>query len=45
MRDMPHRALLEPGVQGTSWALPIAGAACLIVTGAFFFFVRWFSGR
>jgi hypothetical protein len=41
----PSRALLEPGVQGTSWALPAAGAACVVVAAAFYFFVRWYSGR
>jgi cytoskeletal protein RodZ len=41
----PSQALLEPGVQATSWAIPGAGAACLIVTTAFYFFIRWFSGR
>lgn len=41
----PSRALLEPGVHSTSWAIPAAGAACLFVTGAFYLFVRWYSGR
>lgn len=41
----PSQALLEPGVQATSWAIPGAGAACLIVTTAFYFFIRWYSGR
>jgi hypothetical protein len=41
----PGQALLEPGVQGASWALPGAGAACLFITGAFYLFIRWYSGR
>lgn len=41
----PSQALLEPGVQASSWAIPGAGAACLIVTTAFYFFIRWYSGR
>ncbi|MFP2928803.1 DUF3592 domain-containing protein [Pyxidicoccus sp. 3LG] len=41
----PGQALLEPGIQATSWAIPGAGVACLFVATAFFFFIRWFSGR
>lgn len=41
----PSQALLEPGLQASSWAIPGAGAACLIVSTAFYFFIRWYSGR
>ncbi|MCY1018207.1 DUF3592 domain-containing protein [Pyxidicoccus sp. MSG2] len=41
----PGQALLEPGVQAASWAIPGAGAAGIIVSTAFYFFIRWFSGR
>ncbi|HEX8823743.1 MAG TPA: DUF3592 domain-containing protein [Archangium sp.] len=41
----PQRALLEPGIQATSWVLPTVGVVFLIVTGALSFFIRWYSGR
>jgi hypothetical protein len=41
----PQHALLEPGVQAASWAIPGAGAACIFIATAFYFFIRWFSGR
>ncbi len=41
----PSRALLNPGVQAASWAVPGAGGACILIATAFYFFIRWFSGR
>lgn len=41
----PGKALLEPGIQAVSWAVPAAGAICLAVTGALYLFIRWYSGR
>ncbi|MFP2904287.1 DUF3592 domain-containing protein [Pyxidicoccus sp. 3LFB2] len=41
----PSQALLEPGVQASSWAVPGAGIASIAVATALFFVIRWFSGR
>jgi hypothetical protein len=43
--DDPDRAYLEPGVRAGSWIMPGVGVVFLIVTGALYAFVRWFSGR
>lgn len=41
----PGRAVLEPGVGAASWAIPAVGAVFLVVTGALYLFIRWYSGR
>lgn len=41
----PGKALLEPGVQAVSWAVPAAGGICLAVASALYLFIRWYSGR
>ncbi|WP_164021548.1 DUF3592 domain-containing protein [Pyxidicoccus trucidator] len=41
----PSQAVLEPGVQATSWAVPGAGIASIAVATAMYFVIRWFSGR
>lgn len=41
----PSRAVLEPGVGAASWAIPAVGAVFLVVTGALYLFIRWYSGR
>jgi hypothetical protein len=41
----PGRAYLEPGIHAVSWLLPAISLVFLLVSGAVYAFVRWYSGR
>jgi hypothetical protein len=41
----PSQSVLEPGAHATTWVLPTIGVTFLIVAGAFFVFIRWYSSR